>query len=519
MPHSSPSSARSIGVLLHPSALPLSPAFGSFGSPSREWIKSLALNGIGVWQFLPLAPCDPSGSPYSSPSSFAFNPCFLDAKDLAKEGFISDSEIDFLPGTNQLNISSVDFCLAEKRSERLGQLLRNSWSNQGVKRHLEFNDWCNKQFWLEDHVSFMELRRQYDGLPWWKWPKAFAMRNRIALQFWKRKHQNNLLEHRLMQWHLDRQWNALRKLAKELGVLLFGDMPFYVSRDSADVWSSRSLFSIKPGGKLDNQSGVPPDYFSSTGQLWGTPVYRWEQHKATHFNWWRRRFARHLQQVDLLRLDHFRALDSYWEVAGNKDTAEDGAWKPSPGSDLLKLLRTDCGGKLPLVAEDLGVITPKVEKLRDEFGLPGMKILQFGFDGNSNNPYLPENIQGNSWVVYTGTHDNPTSLSWWNSLDIDIKERINQLSNNAIDSPGWRLIDMGLKTEASLVVVPLQDLLSLDDQARFNTPGTIENNWNWRLISLDENLFEALKDYGELGMLWGRSLEGVEGLFDYSSKL
>ena len=511
---SSPHSVRTIGVLLHPSALPLSPVFGTFGAPAREWIKALARNGIGVWQFLPLSPCDTTGSPYSSPSSFAFNPCFLDAQDLASEGFLPFSAIKDLPGANELYASSVNFNLADQRSQRLGQLLREEWINQDITRHREFTRWCKQQFWLEDHVSFIELRRQHDELPWWQWSKSFACRNSMALHLWRRKHQQKLLEHRLIQWHLDRQWESIKELAKEVGVLLFGDLPFYVSRDSADVWSRRSLFSILPGGELDHQSGVPPDYFSDTGQLWGTPVYRWERHRLTHFDWWRRRFARHLQQVDLLRLDHFRALESYWAVPGNKKTAEEGIWQPSPGSDLLSLLRTDCGGTLPLVAEDLGIITSEVEQLRDQFGLPGMKILQFGFNGDSHNPYLPENIKGNSWVVYTGTHDNPTTLSWWHSLDLATKELINKQSNNSFSSPVWNLLEMALKTEAKLVVVPLQDLLSLDDEARFNTPGTIENNWKWRLRNFDCDLLEALTKYGERGSYWGRSFSGEVSLLD-----
>ncbi len=514
MPHPSPQLDRAIGILLHPSALPCSPVCGTFGAPSREWIKALAVNEIGVWQFLPLAPCDSTGSPYSSPSSFAFNPCFLDANDLVEEGFLDPSAIDELPGFNQLSVSSVDFHLAEHRAERLGQLLREAWTRQGAERHRNFKIWCAKQFWLEEHVSFMELRRQFQELPWWEWPEAFAIHNPFALYCWRRKYQKNLLEHRLMQWHLDRQWQSIKKLARSLGVLLFGDLPFYVSRNSADVWSMRSLFSVLPEGELDHQSGVPPDYFSATGQLWGTPVYRWDRHLVTHFYWWRRRFARHLQQVDLLRLDHFRAFEAYWSVPGNKKTAQEGVWKPSPGVDLLRSLRNDCGGVLPLVAEDLGVITPEVERLRDEFGLPGMKILQFGFDGDCNNPYLPENIQGSSWVVYTGTHDNPTSLGWWNLLDLEAKERINQRAKRSDDTPGWKLIEMALQTEAKLVVAPIQDLLSLGNEARFNTPGTVEKNWCWRLIGLDRDLQIALKNYGERGSFWGRSLEGAKDLFN-----
>ncbi len=506
--------ARSIGVLLHPSALPISPVCGGFGEPARDWVKSLAKNGIGVWQFLPLAPCDSTGSPYSSPSSFAFNPSFLDAADLVKEGFLSSSVIDELPGSNESSMSVVNFRLAEERSQKLGSFLREAWINQSDERHREFKCWCSKQFWLDDHVLFMELRRQFQGLPWWNWPKAFSDRNPISLHFWRRKHQKQLLEHRLLQWQLDRQWRSLKKLASELGVLLFGDLPFYVSRDSADVWSNRPLFSILPGGELANQSGVPPDYFSSTGQLWGTPVYSWNRHQVTHFHWWRSRVARHLEQVDLLRLDHFRAFESFWSVPGNKNTAQEGIWKASPGSELLRLLKNDCGGELPLVAEDLGIITPEVEQLRDDFELPGMKILQFAFDGDINNPYLPENIKGVGWVVYTGTHDNPTTLGWWHSLDKETKDFIGQKIENSFEMPVMKILEMGLRTQAKLVVAPIQDLLCLDNSARFNTPGTTQNNWNWRMHGLGQALEKGLGDFGERGIFWGRSSSGAECFFN-----
>ncbi len=509
MPTSSSNFKRAIGVLLHPSALPLSPVFGSFGSPAREWVKFLAKHRIGVWQFLPLAPCDSTGSPYSSPSSFAFNPFFLDAEELVNKGFLSSSLIDQLPG-NDSNKSSISFLLAEERSVALGRFLREEWKKQDLAIKHEFNYWCQQQYWLEDHILFMELRRQFNGLPWWKWPKPFAQRNPVFIYLWRIKNKDNLLEHSLLQWHLDRQWNSLRKLARQLGVLMFGDMPFYVSRDSADVWSKRSLFSIQANGELKHQSGVPPDYFSETGQLWGTPVYLWKRHQLTRFKWWRKRFSRHLQQVDLLRLDHFRALESYWSVPGDKNNAIDGTWEPSPGVELLQLLQKDCGGSLPLVAEDLGVITPQVENLRDQFRLPGMKILQFGFNGDSNNPYFPPNIKGDSWVVYTGTHDNPTTLSWWNSLDQEKKELVNNISNDSNRSPVWKLIDIGLGTDAKIFIAPMQDLLSLDNKSRFNTPGTIGDNWSWRLKEFDSAVLEALKDYGVRGSFWERSLEKEE---------
>ncbi len=511
--------AGATGVLLHPTALPNSPVCGSFGAPARNWLKYLACNGIGVWQFLPLAPPDSTGSPYSSPSSFAYNPWFLDVDDLVEQGFLDSSLMDELPVALEGQTHFVDFDLADLRSKTLGRLLLEGWANQGSERHLAFDDWCREQFWLEDHASFMELRRQFQGLPWWQWPEKFSLREESSLNSWKNQHQNNLLEHRLLQWHLDRQWQVLRMQARELGVLLFGDLPFYVSRDSADVWSNRSLFSVFPEGELEFQSGVPPDYFSNTGQLWGTPVYRWKNHQNSEFRWWRSRFARHWQQMDLLRLDHFRALYSYWSVPGDKETAEDGEWLPSPGSELLELLRDDCNGRIPLVAEDLGIITSGVEELRTQFSLPGMKILQFAFDGDLCNPHLPENFHGNAWVAYTGTHDNPTTLGWWKSLNEEVRERVFEEIKNEFGQPCWQLLEIGLASKAKLFVAPLQDILCLDDDARFNKPGSIVSNWRWRLDAFNAYFFDSLKLYGERGIFWGRSFDDAASLLKFSSSL
>ncbi len=508
---------RTIGVLLHPSVLPGSPVCGSFGAPSRDWVKCLACNGIGVWQFLPLSPPDPTGSPYSSPSSFALNPWFLDAQDLLEEGYLLESQVEGLPGAHQLDNSSLDFSLAEARSESIGKALVETWSSQLAERHNTFRYWCDKQFWLEDHVCFSVIRSQYSGHPWWDWPKELAFRKSGALTRWKKINRKQLLEHRLIQWHLDRQWQSLRSLANELGVLLLGDLPFYVAHDSADVWSKKSLFSIFPRGGLNVQSGVPPDYFSENGQLWGTPVYSWSQHRFTRFQWWRSRFHYQWRHADLLRLDHFRALSSYWAVSGKDKNAIDGSWEPSPGSELLNLLKNDFQGRLPLIAEDLGIITPEVEHLRDEFLLPGMKILQFAFNGDLENPYLPENINGENWVVYTGTHDNPTTLGWWMELDPNIKNEISNKFEAHSGGMPWQLIDVALSTKAKLVIAPIQDLLALDNNARFNTPGTIGNNWKWRMGSSKASLEDALKIYGNRGSFWGRSLESAVQLLETSS--
>ena len=509
--------ARSTGVLLHPTALPGSPVCGSFGEPSRRWITLLAENNIGVWQILPLAPPDGTGSPYNSPSCFALNPWFLDADDLRRDGYISDEDIQKLPGCEEptQSVNHLNVEMVQRRSNGIADALLNGWTRQSKERHQQFEVWCRQQPWLEDHALFTVLHNQYQRA-WWNWPQKLAGHNKRALRDWSEGHEKEILRIKLQQWLLNQQWEAIRELAKNNGIVIFGDLPFYVSADSVDVWSNRNLFTVKEDGELTTQSGVPPDYFSETGQLWGSPVYQWARHRLTRFRWWRQRFARQRKLADLLRLDHFRALDAYWAVPGQDKTAENGEWQPSPGRLLLNKLKQDGKGKLPLVAEDLGVITPEVEALRDDFQLAGMKVLQFAFDGMNDNPYLPENIIGQHWVVYTGTHDNPTTLGWWNTIDQNSRNRIEARINGKVNAPAWHLFDMAFATTAKLVIAPLQDLLHLDNESRFNTPGTSEGNWTWRQKSFDNKLEGALRGYGERGLIWGRSKQGATALIKNS---
>ncbi|WP_413324965.1 4-alpha-glucanotransferase [Synechococcus sp. MIT S9503] len=495
---------RRVGVLLHPTALPGTPVCGGLGDAARAWIRALADNGIGLWQVLPLSPPDGTGSPYSSPSSFAINPWLLDARDLSDQGFLQSGDLESLPGAESAG-SEVDFPLANRRASLLAERLSACWDQQPRSRRAAFERWRRDQSsWLVDHATFMVLREQNHGRPWWEWPQELAVHDQKALGNWRLEHQSRLLEQELLQWHLSRQWMQLRELATALDVDILGDIPFYVARDSADVWSHRPLFSIAADGRLREQSGVPPDYFSATGQLWGTPVYSWSRHRRTGFRWWRDRLRRQWDLADRLRLDHFRALASYWSVPGGDTTAMNGVWRRSPGRELLSCLRRDAGGRLPLVAEDLGVITPDVERLRDRFHLPGMKVLQFAFDGNPRNPYLPSNIRGTGWVVYPGTHDNPTSLGWWQRLDDASRARFASCLDCQVEAPGWQLLELGLASSALMVIAPLQDLLHLDDAARFNTPGTVGGNWTWRLPVFDQSVEGALQGYGLRADVWSR---------------
>jgi len=501
------------GVLLHPTALPGAGPCGTLGATARAWIDLLSAADIGIWQVLPLAPTDGTGSPYSSPSGSALNPWLIDADDLLAAGLIRDGDRDALP---EGAAPWLDPALASTRSQQIAAALARNWPMQSAERHQRFDSWRRQQAgWLKDHCRFMVLRRLQNGKPWWEWPGPLAQHQRRALQQLQREHGESLLQEALLQWQLQEQWQALQRRCREGGVLLVGDLPFYVAHDSADVWTRRGLFSVRLDGSLDQQSGVPPDYFSATGQRWGTPVYRWWRHRMGGFRWWLERLERQLDLFDLLRLDHFRALEAYWSVPGEATTAEHGAWRPSPGTALLSSLLRLCRrqgrlrqGRLPLIAEDLGVITPAVEALRDRYDLPGMKILQFAFDGDAGNAYLPTNYQGSRWVVYTGTHDNATTLGWWQALDQGAQDRVRQAIGHDITAPGWQLLELGLASSAEWVVVPLQDLLELGDEARFNAPGTTEGNWIWRLGCPVERLSDKLHGLGEMAARYGRVAGG-----------
>ena len=492
------------GILVHPSSLPGGSYCGTFGNSIRDWIETLSICKINTWQFLPLSPTDAMGSPYSSPSSFAINPWFLDVDELIKSNYIKQSHQAKIFQLESAKLNIFQFKVADELSEIIGNLLMDSWHLLSFDKKEKFYVWCQNNSWVNDFSVFMTLKEKFDFSAWWNWPEEFKYKNKYAIEKWEKNNVKPILKIKLIQWHLDRQWLKLKKFAEIKGIRLIGDLPFYVSKDSVDVWSDKSLFSISPNGELYFQSGVPPDYFSSTGQLWGTPVYVWEKHKETDFEWWKKRFKRQFELVDILRLDHFRALAGYWRIDGKAKDAIKGSWVNSPGKELLTSLKDFLNVEnLPIIAEDLGIINQDVTDLRRQFGLPGMKILQFAFDGNEDNPYLPKNINGNNWVVYTGTHDNSTTLSWWNDLDKTIKEAI-QKEFSFANNPSWELIELGMKTKANLFIAPIQDILSLDDSSRINKPGTTKNNWKWKINTSLSEIKPFLRKYGELGKKYKR---------------
>ncbi len=492
------------GILVHPTSLPGGSYCGTFGNSVKDWIEILSIYKINTWQFLPLSPTDSMGSPYSSPSSFALNPWFLDVDELIKSNYIKESHKakNFQLDAENLNI--FEFKVADELSKIIGNLLFDSWELQSFDKKNQFYTWCENNTWVNEFSVFMTLKEEFDFSAWWNWPEEFKYKNKLAIEKWEKNNSKPILKSKLIQWHLNRQWLKLKKFAEKKRVRLIGDLPFYVSKDSVDVWSNKSLFSISPNGELYFQSGVPPDYFSSTGQLWGTPVYSWDKHKETDFEWWKKRFKRQFELVDILRLDHFRALAGYWRIEGKAKDAIKGNWINSPGKELLTSLQNSLNVEnLPIIAEDLGIINQDVIDLRRQFGLPGMKILQFAFDGNEDNPYLPKNIHGNNWVVYTGTHDNSTTVSWWNDLDKEIKENIQKEFSFGND-PSWELIKLGMKTRANLFIAPIQDILCLDDSSRINKPGTTKNNWKWKINTSLSEIKPFMKKYSELGAKYER---------------
>jgi 4-alpha-glucanotransferase len=446
--------ARRSGVLLHPTALP-GPG-GALGSSARALIDWLAAAGFSVWQVLPLGPVASDGSPYWVRSDMAGNPALIDRAE------------------------------APRREHEAA----------------DFERFCHTNaFWLEDYALFEALSRQQGGAPWWEWPAALRDREPTALAQARATHAAALDHVRHEQWIFSRQWSQLRAYAHARGVLLFGDLPIYVAPDSVATWSQREQFELASDGRPAALAGVPPDYFAVDGQLWGNPLYRWAQAERDGFAFWRARLSAQIRRFDLVRIDHFRGLAGYWSVSAGAITAREGHWRIAPGAELLRVLERDLHG-LPLVAEDLGVITPDVTELRQRFGLPGMRVLQFGFDGNAANPHLPHNLVRNE-LVYSGTHDNDTTLGWYRTLDAESRARVELYLGCSGDQMPLALVRAALASVAQLAIVPVQDLLALGSEARFNVPGTARGNWQWRLSEgvLDEAL--ALR-YRILNQLYGR---------------
>jgi 4-alpha-glucanotransferase len=445
---------RRSGVLLHPTCL-ITEGRGALGAAARAVIDWLALAGFSVWQMLPIGPPG-AGSPYQARA------------DAAGQGELLD--LSELPD------------IKEERADYDAFLSANAG-------------------WLEDYARFETLAAQFQR-PWWQWPAELRTRSPAALVRLERERANELERHRVEQWYFDWQWRALRRYARERGVLLFGDLPIYVAPDSVSTWSQPEQFLLDAEGRPALLAGVPPDYFSADGQLWGNPLYDWQRAQADGFAFWRARLAQQLRRFDLVRIDHFRGLAAYWAVPAGARTAREGRWEPAPGEALFRALEAD-HPELPVIAEDLGVITPDVNELRLGFGLPGMRVLQFGFDGSGDNPHLPHNYSADV-VAYAGTHDNDTTLGWYHSLEPREAARVDFYLRCNPDSVLEAMLRATLGSVARLAILSAQDLLQLGSEARFNTPGTVKGNWSWRLPPGSLTALLAAH-YAALNKVFGRS--------------
>lgn len=458
-----PLAQRQYGVLLHPTSLPGAGKWGALGRAADHFMDWLRLAGARVWQVLPLGPVGDDGSPYFARSTHAGNPRLIDVEALAADGWLA-SGARGAQASGEWHAGAV--------AAAAGALLA---APKGARRAYE--EWTGAQaYWLDDYALSVVLRERHGGKPWWAWEPALRDREPAALRAVAQREAAGLDRIRAEQFFFHQQWQSLRERARARGLRLFGDLPIYLAPDATDVWVERELFELELDGLPVAVAGVPPDYFSEEGQRWGNPLYRWSRHQASGFRWWISRLAAEFALCDLVRIDHFRALEAYWAVPAGA-SARHGEWRPAPGAELLSAARTRFG-ELPLVAEDLGVITPAVEALRDAFGLPGMRVLQFGFDGDPANPHLPHNWHPNL-VAYTGTHDNDTLSGWAAQLDDATHGRVAAYVGSG-DLPAG-LLRLLMASVARLAVVPMQDLLRLDSAARMNTPGTVDGNWHWKM--------------------------------------
>ncbi len=468
---------RSSGLLLHITSLPSNGGIGDLGPAAYDFANFLQTAGQRIWQVLPLNPVGYGNSPYAALSALAGNPLLVSLEVLADWGWLGRERLDGLPGPTP----AVDF---DQVMQQKLPLLREAAASFLAKHDdaswTRFQKYCReKASWLDDYAAFVVLREQHENALWTDWERPLAYREPAALEQFRNENAQALEVEKAIQFAFDEQWSHLRAYCAKRGIKLIGDVAIFVSYDSADVWTHPELFELDGERKPIRVAGVPPDYFSATGQRWGNPLYRWDVLEARGFDWWVERMRRAGELFDMIRLDHFRGFDAYWAIPAQDETAVNGEWVKAPGTALFKKLSEELGA-LPFVAEDLGLITDEVEALRDEFALPGMRILQFGFGNRGAHLYLPHRFTENS-VVYTGTHDNDTTLGWWRNTATEAeKAAVATYVGLTEDGPAWSLIRAASASVADICLFPVQDVIGLGSEGRMNVPSAAEGNWSWR---------------------------------------
>ncbi len=498
---------RSSGLLLHPTSLPGYYGIGDLGEWAYHFVDFLEAAGQTIWQVLPLGPTSYGDSPYQSLSAFAGNPLLISLDKLIGAGWLTGEDVAAHPTFPDY---LVDYGpVITYHNQMLDLAYRRFVANAQPEQRSAFEAWCQQESsWLDDFTLFVALKNANGGKAWVEWPEGEALRQPAAVAEARRNYANEIDEHRWRQWVFYEQWSELKSYANSKGIRIIGDIPIFVAHDSSDVWGNRELYSLDETGQPTVVAGVPPDYFSATGQRWGNPLYRWDVMAKDNYAWWIRRIRAMLSLVDIIRIDHFRGFEAYWEVPASEETAVKGQWVPGPGSKFFDSVR-DQLGELPIVAEDLGVMTPGVEALRDAYNLPGMKVLQFAFTNEcEDSDYLPHNFVSNC-IVYTGTHDNNTTVGWWREVSDGIHACTERYIGHKISKPNWSLIRLAMMSVAHTAIFPLQDIWGFGPDTRMNLPGAPSGNWGWRFTPewLSNPAKERLAD---LTRLYGRWPETEE---------
>jgi len=490
---------RASGILLPISSIPSPYGIGTFSKEAYEFVDFLEEAGQTYWQILPLGPTGYGDSPYQSFSTFAGNPYYIDLDELIEEGYLTRKQCEKCDwGGNE---KYVDY---EKIYLSRFKVLRTAFKNSKIEADQEFQRFVEENgYWLEDYALYMAVKDSLGGISWSEWDEDIRLRREKALVSYRKQLKEEILFYKFQQYLFVKQWTKLKKYANEKGIKIIGDIPIYVAYDSADSWANPALFQFDENGLPTGVAGCPPDAFSATGQLWGNPLYRWDYHRKTGYAWWVKRIAYCYKLYDIVRIDHFRGFDEYYNIPYGDKTAEFGRWEKGPGYELFKTLKEELGN-LPVIAEDLGFLTPSVIKLVKRTGYPGMKILQFAFDASEESDYLPHNYTANS-VVYTGTHDNDTTVSWYRTLKRSERSFAKRYLNiRGSKEVQWEFIRAALASVSDTAIIPMQDYLGLGGEARMNMPSTLGDNWKWRMVKgqispeLAERIFKFCKLYGRV---------------------
>ena len=490
---------RTSGILLHPTSLPSPYGIGDLGKAAYDFIDFLEKSGQHLWQILPLTPTGMGNSPYSSFSAFAGQSLLVSPEHLKDLGLLEEWELDTYPVNNE---DLVDY---EKIAPWKAQILKLAFTRFEEKADEELKGEYKKfkkeqADWLCDYAIYMACKDMHEGKEWYNWEEKYRKSTQKIKAEIKKELKEEVDYYSFVQFVFYKEWQELKDYANEKEIKIIGDMPLFVSLDSADVWANPKLFQLDTKGYPTAVAGVPPDYFSETGQLWGNPLYNWKNHEKNEFKWWIARVRHQLNITDYLRIDHFRGLEAYWSVPAGEKTALNGKWVKAPGKQLFEAIEEELGKGLPIIAEDLGIITSEVEELRDHFGFPGMKILQFAFEEEGESAFLPHQFATTNCVCYSGTHDNNTTKGWYAAADERAKDKVRRYMNTDGSSVHWDFLRTCFGTIATYAIVPMQDVLGLGEEGRMNVPGVAKNNWGWRYRkdALSDGLAEGLKSATEL---------------------